>query len=372
MINLTQHDQKAIKVMAKALSRHRAELKKWKPKANKKRRIPAWQPTFENFLLLRPERGLIAHLGTLTACLHHEALNNLHPALLHADRTASFTSLVRRFNLNISGDQANFNGGGYAMTMGWKPNIDEFPEDRLQNLDGYVKIGHIHRQDRDNILRAFKYVSRDDLREVLTCVYIDNLHVVGTDANRLFFTPVQDAAPEGLIIPKKARQFLHLSDSWEIWQHQHTPDMGRTLMKSVDGWFSMGFETPGIRYPDYSAVIPRTFTTTITYPKRDMIEAVQAAWPFTQPGTREVRLNIQAGSVVISAEADAGTFGMAITSRTDMICVGGLKIAFNARYLLDVLAECEGPMITMEMTEPNKAAVLNSEFLLMPLNITQQ
>jgi DNA polymerase-3 subunit beta len=109
-------------------------------------------------------------------------------------------------------------------------------------------------------------------------------------------------------------------------------------------------------FPDYNQILPKAFTTRTVVNTNDLQSAVRAAAVFARDASNIVRLNIQpvsgppnemgAGKVVVSAtSAETGDDVGEIDAQVDGDPV---EIAFNARFLGDVLNVLHAPQVLLE------------------------
>jgi len=154
-------------------------------------------------------------------------------------------------------------------------------------------------------------------------------------------------------------------------QSQLLARIGETdfLSRLIDGTF-----------PDFRQIIPRDFSTTLEMPREGLLNAVRRASYFARDNNDVVRLSVQPsegeitpGSVEISANAaergnsqsfvDAGVTGPET------------RIAFNARYLADVLNVLRQGQVMIGVNGANQAGVIrgagNDEYthVIMPMVI---
>jgi DNA polymerase-3 subunit beta len=137
-------------------------------------------------------------------------------------------------------------------------------------------------------------------------------------------------------------------------QSQLLARIGETdfLSRLIDGTF-----------PDFRQIIPRDFSTTLEMPREGLLNAVRRASYFARDNNDVVRLSVQpsegeitSGSVEISANAaergnsqsfvDAGVTGPET------------RIAFNARYLADVLNVLRQGQVMIGVNGANQAGVI--------------
>jgi DNA polymerase-3 subunit beta len=134
-------------------------------------------------------------------------------------------------------------------------------------------------------------------------------------------------------------------------------------------------------FPDYRVIIPTTYTTRVVADKRALLEAVKVAYLFAREAANIVLLTVQPGT-----DAAPGTLRVAAssaehgdnTSALPVLVEGdGMEIAFNGRYLIDVLSAVDEPEIVLDMTAPSRPGLFkpkgNDSLLcvIMPMSFTR-
>ncbi|MDL1895521.1 DNA polymerase III subunit beta [Anaerolineae bacterium CFX7] len=202
--------------------------------------------------------------------------------------------------------------------------------------------------------------AQDDSRPVLTGVLAkfdkETVTFASADGFRLSVrSAVLDsklAAPVSVIIPAKA-----LADVARIVGDQDAPveiaitenrsqvlfHLANTDLVSqlIDG-----------NFPDFNQIIPKSHTTRTVMHTNDLQNAVKAASVFARESSNTVRLNVSSGNdmgggrVVITAQsAETGDN----VGEIDATVEGDpIEIAFNARFLADVLNVLNAPQVALE------------------------
>lgn len=119
-------------------------------------------------------------------------------------------------------------------------------------------------------------------------------------------------------------------------------------------------------FPDYNQILPKAFTTRTVVNTNDLHNAVRAAAVFARDASNIVRLNIQPASGPTN-EMGAGKVVVAATSAETGDNVGEIdaqvngdpvEIAFNARFLGDVLNVLHAPQVMLETNSPASPGVI--------------
>ncbi len=116
-------------------------------------------------------------------------------------------------------------------------------------------------------------------------------------------------------------------------------------------------------FPDYEQIIPRSYKTRTIVSTASLLKACKQAEIFAREGSNVARLNITPGSsemapseVEISAVAEETGKNETIVEAT--VDGEGLLIAFNVRYLREVLEVIKTPNVALETTAPNAPGVV--------------
>ncbi|PWT94807.1 MAG: DNA polymerase III subunit beta [Bacteroidetes bacterium] len=227
-------------------------------------------------------------------------------------------------------------------------------------------------------------VSNDDLRPAMTGVYFEldkkGMTYVATDAHRLVRyrrTDVSCPANDSFIVPKKPLNLLKTAlpdndDELKIsYNSNHLfVDHGTTQLvcRLIDA-----------RFPDYKVVIPADNPYRMTVSRTDFQGALRRVSVFSNKSTNQVALNITGSELQLAAQDVDFSF----EGNERMKCQyegEDLQIAFNAKFLIEILAATPSAEVRMELSTPTKAGILkpveqdeNEELLMlvMPLMLNQ-
>ncbi|MBX6753520.1 MAG: DNA polymerase III subunit beta [Thermorudis peleae] len=209
----------------------------------------------------------------------------------------------------------------------------------------------------------------DDSRPVLAGVYLElqgtTVTLAAADGFRLSVREAEldEPAADNLAVIVPARSLNELArsvDDSDVVELLVTPSrsqllarVGRLefLTRLIDGHF-----------PEFRQIIPKTWNTRVITGRDDFFTAARRARIFAQANNDVVRLQLVPGDseldpglLIVSAEAsETGENEDLLTARVE-----GPKaqIAFNGRYLLEILSAIKTPEIAFEMTTPNAAGV---------------
>ena len=124
---------------------------------------------------------------------------------------------------------------------------------------------------------------------------------------------------------------------------------------------------------DYARIIPNTFTTEMLVNRVALMEAIDRASLVAKEGKNNlIRMNIAENSLTISSKAEMGDVREELTA--DVIG-GPLEIAFNAKYIIDVIRNVDEEELCMKFNAPVNPCIIVSKnrsdflFLVLPVRI---
>ncbi len=138
------------------------------------------------------------------------------------------------------------------------------------------------------------------------------------------------------------------------------------------------------KFPDYNAIIPKNYVTRTTVDTAAFLKAVRVAFLFARDVANNVRLQITPGTENvpgrITLRANSAEVGDNVSEVDATLVEGpGCEIAFNARYLIDVLSVIDTPQVVLETTQSMRPGVFRpvgagpEEFthVIMPMQLTR-
>jgi DNA polymerase III subunit beta len=239
-------------------------------------------------------------------------------------------------------------------------NPDDFP--RIPQPDSVTDISMTAQSLSGAISRTLFAVSNDDLRPAMTGVLlqIDNegATFVSTDAHklvRLKRTDVKSPKASQFILPKKALSLLKgalpssdtaVGVAYNKSNAFFTFENTKLICRLIDA-----------TYPDYNAVIPINNPNKLTVNRLEFQNALRRISIYSNKTTYQVILNIAGSELKISAQ-DLD-FSNEANERLNCTYEGqDMEIAFNARFLIEMLGVLDSSEIEIELSVPTRAGVL--------------
>lgn len=205
-------------------------------------------------------------------------------------------------------------------------------------------------------------VSNDDLRPAMTGVFFElaenHIQFVATDAHRLIRYKRTDIAcpkTESFIVPKKPLNLLKnvLPDN----EDELTLSYNNNHLFVSHGTTQLICRLIDARFPDYKVVIPTDNPYKLIVGKNDFQGALRRVGVFSNKSTNQVALSISKSELQLAAQ-DVD-FSFEGNERMDCQYDGeDLQIAFNARFLIEMLNAAETSDIKVELATSTKAGII--------------
>lgn len=115
-------------------------------------------------------------------------------------------------------------------------------------------------------------------------------------------------------------------------------------------------------FPDYSQVIPQSYTTRAVVDINQFLQTIKVSSIFARDASGIVRLvitpsnELSPGKITVSAKAEE--VGSNVNEVDAMVDGEEAKIAFNAKYLSDVLGVLHQSQVALEVTTPSSPGVI--------------
>ena len=244
---------------------------------------------------------------------------------------------------------------------------EDFP--RIPELRDGVTLSFDPRALRRAIERVEFAAATDDSRPVLTGVHVKSdgtrLTLAAADGFRLAVSDITlaEAPSESveIIVPSRALRELSrlIGETNEQVEMRINPARSQVLFAMTD--VEMVAQLIQGTFPNYNQLIPAEWTTRATVNVDEFKRETRIAAIFARDGSGIIRLQLAAGEgggmpgqLTISARADEiGDNEGKVDARIEG---DASKIAFNSRYLQDVLNVLSGS-VALEMTSPSSQGV---------------
>lgn len=257
----------------------------------------------------------------------------------------------------------------------------EFPSDPI--MKEAVSLTINTEKFLDIIGFAKTSVSKDELKPALQGVLlkISSSQILGvsTDGHRLSRIVAEQENNQGqefeIIAPMKFLTILSsIIEKTETIEIEISSNYMSLSYKNVSLFSKIIKDT----YPDYEKVIPLDNNKTLTVDKKDLTDAIKRVSIFSNRSTKQITLKINSNRLELSTE-DAEN---AASGKETMECVfnsdEGLKIGFNANFVLDAMAAIKDNKVSMFLNTALSAAIISEKnekkktdklILLMPIRL---
>ena len=204
---------------------------------------------------------------------------------------------------------------------------------------------------------------------------VDKLRTVATDGHRLSRVDINlpqgaEGIP-GVIIPRKT--ILEIRKILEDHTGNVSLSISETKIKLSFNNVVLTSKLLDGTFPDYSRVIPEHNDKLVTISNQSISEAVDRVSTVSTDKTRAIKININKGSVVISAtNPDKGS----ASEHLDVDYNGDeVEIGFNSKYVLDVTRQIKGNEILIKLSDSVSPTLVYDKddkdvlFVLMPMRV---
>ncbi|BAF58183.1 DNA polymerase sliding clamp subunit [Pelotomaculum thermopropionicum SI] len=237
---------------------------------------------------------------------------------------------------------------------------DEYPEFPVP--EGKIEFTVPADTVREVIRQVIFAVGSDENRPVFTGVLFEvregQVQVVATDTHRLAWRKFDleeriSGADINLIIPGRSLNELARIAGGQDGRVKVTAAESQVLF--TVGETSLITRLIGGNFPNYRQVIPQEFVSRIRAKTKDLAEATERASLLSKDGAPAVRLDAGGNVMVVTANSEVGRVREELAVQQEGEPV---QIAFNARYLSDVLKVVGSEEIDIEFTGPLSPGVI--------------
>lgn len=315
---------------------------------------------------------------TIPARLLSDFVNSMPPERIDMElavRTQTLHLSCARHTANMKGiDAAEFpliptTGGGDA-------------EDQAEALEGTVIELETSglRKMIDQVVFA---ASTDESRPTLTGVEVSfqpsRLVMAATDGYRLSMRSIQLEKPfvqESITVIVPARSLSELgriiadADQERPVQVLITPSRNQTIFQvwgkgDTRGGFhrvELASQLIDARFPDYRAIIPKEHKTRTVVDTAALLEAVRVSRLFARDNNNIVRVAIAPGNGRdqghVKITATSNEMGDSVNELDALVEGIELEIAFDVRFLLDVLSQVDQPQVVLETSQSTRPGTI--------------
>jgi DNA polymerase-3 subunit beta len=317
---------------------------------------------------------------TVPARLLSEFINSLPPERIDMElvvRTQTLNLSCARYTANMKGIDA------YDFPL--IPTIgDTQPQDATGAVVDGARIELPSSGLRKMIDQVIFAASADESRPTLTGVEVtfkgDRLTMAATDGYRLSVRSVRLSQGEiadsmTVIVPAKSLgELARISaDADETRPVQVIVTQARNQIlfqlagkgEESKGGFQrveLVSELIDARFPDYQVIIPKARTTRTVVDTASFLKGVRVAFLFARDNANIIRVNIVPSNGLHTGQirllAASNEMGDNVNEVDAMVEGDELDIAFNAKYLIDVLSQIDQPQVVIETTQSTRPGTI--------------
>jgi DNA polymerase-3 subunit beta len=280
------------------------------------------------------------------------------PAKILMDSLKNIPEQPLTFNIDKNYAVEITSDNGKYKVMGENP--DNFPKDPVaDDTNSFTVVSSALVTAINKTLFA---VSNDDLRPAMTGVFFEmdkkGLQFVATDAHRLVRykrTDVSCPKTDSLIVPKKPLTLLKAA--MPVNDDELTISYNSNHLFVTHGTTQLSCRLIDARFPDYKVVIPTDNPYKLTVNRTDFQGALRRVGIFSNKSTNQVVLSISGSQLQLTAQ----DIDFSFEGNERMKCQYNgedLQIAFNAKFLIEMLNATDTDDITVELSTSTKAGII--------------
>lgn len=230
-------------------------------------------------------------------------------------------------------------------------NEEDYP--KFPTFDGNQSIVIEDESIKELIKKTIFSCSTDEARPLFTGILVEvkehKITFVGTNTHRLAIKsmPYTDDSDMNVIIPAKVLQEISRNLTGEVPQQVKISLLNNQIMVIIDNVVIISRLIEG-KFPDYKRVIPPKFSSVTKINVKKLAGAVERIALFSTDGDYSIiKMSIEANEITItSSSPDVGKGREIIACTTEG---ESLNVAFNAKYVLDILKNVEAEEVTMSL-----------------------
>ena len=291
-----------------------------------------------------------------------------------------FSDIVRK----LPDGNVFFSVDGQTLTIRCGRNVnqlqcmeyDEFPQMTFDGDDTFT-ITFDREKGKKIIDHTAFAVAQDDAHPALAGLLLEcegkTLSMVATDSFQFAKNTmaVDKEAPEKrVVVPGKT--ILEIGRMLEEGEGAASLTFSRTHMKADMGDTVLISRLIDTNYIDYKRILPKACKTRVLVDREALMESVDRAQLVSRDGNNSVLFKIGSDNMTVKAESVVGKVEDELTAQ---VMGDGLSIAFNPKFIMNVLKNVEGDKVYLECNSPINPCVIrpvNSDeyfYLVVPMRI---
>jgi len=222
----------------------------------------------------------------------------------------------------------------------------------------------------------------DDTRPVLSGIYFkfekNQLLLVATDSYRLaekkIETPGVEIQKEFIVPARTMQEILRIAGGVQELEKIAISATENQVSFTIAGTQIVSRLIEGA-FPNYKQIIPSSLRTTATLALLELASAVKMAALFARQGANNIKVKFTPTELVITSVADQ--IGDNISRVAAQVTGDEVEIAFNAKYVLDILQVLPEKKALFEVNDKASPGVIKPEkakdyvYIIMPLRVEE-
>ncbi len=264
-----------------------------------------------------------------------------------------------------------------------KAAFQTMPAEDFPNLfgDRGGQILSLVKKDIEEFLARVSFAAAiDATKPALSGILLENqkdaVILVATDSYRLSFQKTNLKALKGLekaiIIPARVvREMLFVKEDEDEISFYVSSENNQIII--TQGESIVVGRLIDATYPAYAKIIPTEATTKVEIDREDLLNAIRICSVFARETANIVKFTIQKEKLIVSANSPS--VGEDLVEIEAKLTGEENEIAFNAKYLIDILSILTQETLVFEMTGPLNPGVFkikgesNFLHLIMPIRV---
>lgn len=248
------------------------------------------------------------------------------------------------------------NNGEYKLAC---DDFEEFPEIPDTHISQSVKIPK--EAMKSGIESTIFATSNDEMRQAMMGVYIkvdeDKVTFVATDAHKLVKYTYLDITTdmEGfMIIPKKSLSLLNMAlegDGDVVLNYSNS----HVFIQS--GETEIACRLIDAVFPNYNGVIPTNNPNILTINRKALLSSLKRISIYANKSTNQIVIDLKPDKIEIQAQ-DLDYSNEAHESLSCQYSGDEMQIAYNSKFLIEMLSILDSDEVMLEMSTPNRASLL--------------
>ena len=254
-------------------------------------------------------------------------------------------------------------------------NTSEFPE--LPEINENLTIS-VNQNILKNMIKGTSFaIAQDETRPILQGILFEvknkNLNLVALDGYRLAIR----------------NEFLDTDIDMEVVIPGKTLNEVSKILEDVDNIVDITFTNNHIlfnlektkiisrllegKFINYNSLLPQEHKLLVNINRQELQNAIERASLMAKDGnTNLIKLDLQQDNLIVTSNSQLGKVREEISIKLQG---EGIKIAFNSKYLLDVLKNVEADEVIMKMTSGISPCVIeeknneNAKYLVLPVRL---